>query len=87
MKDYAITKSHSSTKHPMASYLNYEKIKPECRSFLSKLSEYIEPKNFNQASQDERWIQAMKQEIKALKENNTWKIVELPKGMHAVGSK
>ena len=29
----------------------------------------------------------MKQEIKALEENNTWKIVELPKGMHAVGSK
>ena len=26
MKDYAITKRHSSTKHPMASYLNYEKL-------------------------------------------------------------
>uniref|UniRef100_A0A3Q7EBI1 Reverse transcriptase Ty1/copia-type domain-containing protein n=1 Tax=Solanum lycopersicum TaxID=4081 RepID=A0A3Q7EBI1_SOLLC len=39
MKDYAITKGHSSTKHHMASYLNYEKLKPECRSFLSKLSE------------------------------------------------
>uniref|UniRef100_A0A3Q7EWA6 Reverse transcriptase Ty1/copia-type domain-containing protein n=1 Tax=Solanum lycopersicum TaxID=4081 RepID=A0A3Q7EWA6_SOLLC len=46
MKYYAITKRHSSTKHPMASYLNYEKLKPECRSFLSKLSEYVEPKNF-----------------------------------------
>uniref|UniRef100_A0A3Q7FM93 Reverse transcriptase Ty1/copia-type domain-containing protein n=1 Tax=Solanum lycopersicum TaxID=4081 RepID=A0A3Q7FM93_SOLLC len=39
MKDYAITKGHSSTKHPMASYLNYEKLKPKCRSFLSKLSD------------------------------------------------
>ena len=47
----------------MASYMNYEKLKPECRSFLSKLSEYTEPKNFKQASQDERWIQDMKQEI------------------------
>uniref|UniRef100_A0A3Q7I0J4 Reverse transcriptase Ty1/copia-type domain-containing protein n=1 Tax=Solanum lycopersicum TaxID=4081 RepID=A0A3Q7I0J4_SOLLC len=35
MKDYTITKGHSSTKHPMASYLNYEKLKPEHRSFLS----------------------------------------------------
>lgn len=75
MKDYVITKGHSSTKHPMENYLNYEKLKPECRSFLSKLSEYTEPKNFNQASQDERWIQAMKQEIKALEENNTWQVV------------
>uniref|UniRef100_A0A3Q7IG12 Reverse transcriptase Ty1/copia-type domain-containing protein n=1 Tax=Solanum lycopersicum TaxID=4081 RepID=A0A3Q7IG12_SOLLC len=37
MKDYTITKRHSSTKHPMASYLNYEKLKPECRSFLNDL--------------------------------------------------
>ena len=29
----------------------------------------------------------MQQEIKALEENNTWSIVDLPKGMHAVGSK
>uniref|UniRef100_A0A3Q7J9B7 Reverse transcriptase Ty1/copia-type domain-containing protein n=1 Tax=Solanum lycopersicum TaxID=4081 RepID=A0A3Q7J9B7_SOLLC len=35
MKYYAISKGHSSTKHPMASYLNYEKLKPDCRSFLS----------------------------------------------------
>ena len=66
MKDYAITKRHSSTKHPMANSLNYEKLKPEYRIFLSKLSECVEPKNFSQAAKDERWIQAMQQEIKAL---------------------
>lgn len=33
MKDYAITKKHSSTKNPMANSLNYETLKPECRSF------------------------------------------------------
>lgn len=29
----------------------------------------------------------MQQEIKALEENNTWSVVDLPKGMHNVGSK
>ena len=29
----------------------------------------------------------MQQEIKALEENNTWSVVDLPKGMHTVGSK
>ena len=29
----------------------------------------------------------MKQEIKDLEDNNTWQVVELPEGMHAVGSK
>ena len=29
----------------------------------------------------------MKQEIKAFEENNTWQVIELPEGMHAVGSK
>ena len=87
MKDYAITKIHSSTKHPMANSLNYDKLKPEYRSFVSKLSECVEPNNFSQAAKDERWIQAMQQEIKALEQNNTWLVVDLPEGMHTVGSK
>uniref|UniRef100_A0A3Q7JD19 Reverse transcriptase Ty1/copia-type domain-containing protein n=1 Tax=Solanum lycopersicum TaxID=4081 RepID=A0A3Q7JD19_SOLLC len=41
MKDYVITKGHSSTKHPMENYLNYEKLKPECRSFLRSNTQLI----------------------------------------------
>uniref|UniRef100_A0A3Q7FMC0 Reverse transcriptase Ty1/copia-type domain-containing protein n=1 Tax=Solanum lycopersicum TaxID=4081 RepID=A0A3Q7FMC0_SOLLC len=35
MKDYVITKRHSNTKHPMDNFLNYDKLKPEYRSFVS----------------------------------------------------
>ncbi|XP_047251382.1 uncharacterized protein LOC124886593 [Capsicum annuum] len=33
-----------------------------------------------QDAEDERWIEAMKLEIKALKDNNTWKVVDLSQG-------
>ncbi|KAF5783294.1 putative RNA-directed DNA polymerase [Helianthus annuus] len=46
-----------------------------------------EPRNFNQAIQDERWKEAMKKEIRALEENNTWTLVDLPNGKRAVDSK
>lgn len=36
---------------------------------------------------DKRWINAMQQEVQALEENGTWKIVELPKGKNIVGCK
>lgn len=64
----------------MANSLNYDNLKPDYRSFLSNLSEYVEPKYFSQVAKDERWIQHMQHEIKALEENNTWIVVDLPKG-------
>lgn len=86
MKDYTENKQ-CSTRHPIANSLSYERVTPSCKVFLSKLSEYIEPKHFHQAIKDDRWIQSMQQEIKTLEDNNTWTIVELPKGMHTIGSK
>ncbi|XP_075083228.1 uncharacterized protein LOC142166982 [Nicotiana tabacum] len=40
-----------------------------------------------EASHDDIWFDAMKQEIHALEENNTWKIVALPSGKKSIGSK
>ncbi|XP_075088513.1 uncharacterized protein LOC142170490 [Nicotiana tabacum] len=42
---------------------------------------------FPEASKNDRWVEVMKQEIKALEENNTWEIVDLPNGKNAIGSK
>ncbi|XP_075109162.1 uncharacterized protein LOC142180956 [Nicotiana tabacum] len=50
-------------------------------------STLIELKTFSEASKDNRWIEAMKTEIKALEDNITWDVVDLPKGMKAIGSK
>lgn len=36
---------------------------------------------------DSRWVDAMKQEIRALEENDTWEVVSLPQGKVPIGCK
>lgn len=86
MKDYATTKKgQSSTRYPMVYYLCYDS--SHYKSYFSRFSDHIEPKFFRQEAKDERWVQAMKQEIQALEDNNTWDLVNLPQGMNTIGSK
>ncbi|GAA0142381.1 hypothetical protein LIER_42719 [Lithospermum erythrorhizon] len=60
---------------------------------LSQCSSYplgssgVEPRNFHEASQDEGWRAAMKQEIDALVENGAWVMEPLPSGKKALGCK
>lgn len=54
---------------------------------MAKSSNLVEPQTFKQAAKDERWIEAMKQEIKALEDIHTGEVVLLPQRKHVVGSK
>nr|GEW93844.1 putative NB-ARC [Tanacetum cinerariifolium] len=56
-------------------------------AFLSAIDSYDEPKNFQQASQDVKWQDAMTKEIRALQQNGTWTLEELPEGKKAIDSK
>nr|XP_016470342.1 PREDICTED: uncharacterized mitochondrial protein AtMg00820-like [Nicotiana tabacum] len=56
-------------------------------SYLPNFSSLVEPQNFKQDVKDAGWIEAMKQEIKALEDNRTREVVYLPHGKHTVGSK
>ncbi|RDX83679.1 hypothetical protein CR513_35376, partial [Mucuna pruriens] len=38
-----------------------------------------EPLTFDEAMEDKRWRQAMEEEIKAIKKNDTWELSNLPK--------
>ena len=46
-----------------------------------------EPVNFQEAIQDEKWRNAMDDEIKAIKKNDTCKLTALPKGHKPIGVK
>nr|GEV76177.1 ribonuclease H-like domain, reverse transcriptase, RNA-dependent DNA polymerase [Tanacetum cinerariifolium] len=46
-----------------------------------------EPKNYKEASSDQKWIEAMKAELDSINRNNTWKLTTLPKGHKAIGLK
>ncbi|PWA84739.1 zinc finger, CCHC-type [Artemisia annua] len=46
-----------------------------------------EPKNYKEASNNQKWIEAMKVEIDSINRNNTWELTTLPKGHKAIGLK
>ncbi|KAL0383330.1 UNVERIFIED_CONTAM: hypothetical protein Scaly_0620300 [Sesamum calycinum] len=56
-------------------------------SFVALLSSMQEPKTYYQASKDDKWVEAMNQELTALKKNDTWDFVELPPGKKVIGSR
>ncbi|GKD88540.1 ribonuclease H-like domain-containing protein, partial [Tanacetum coccineum] len=49
--------------------------------------ENFEPKTYKEASTDSKWVEAMNNEMEALKWNNTWVISDLPKGRIPIGCK
>ncbi|GJW10912.1 putative ribonuclease H-like domain-containing protein [Tanacetum coccineum] len=51
--------------------------------FLSQ----IEPKKVTQALQDPSWIEAMQDELLQFRLQKVWRLVDLPKGKHAIGTK
>ncbi|KAL6333340.1 hypothetical protein AAG906_028525 [Vitis piasezkii] len=55
-------------------------------SFQSK-SSGCEPNTYVEAIKDERWREAMRNEIQALEDNETWTVEDLPPRKKAIGSK
>ncbi|KAM0044971.1 putative RNA-directed DNA polymerase [Helianthus debilis subsp. tardiflorus] len=99
LKDYAVklppsidhatpaSNQASSTVHPLAHYISYNNFSTNHKAFLSAIDSLVEPKTFKQASQDKNWREAMTKEIKALEQNGTWTLEDLPVGKKAIDSK
>jgi hypothetical protein len=47
----------------------------------------METKNFNEANKDDHWVKAMNDELDHIEKNNTWEMVQIPKGKNVIGSK
>ncbi|GJZ33720.1 putative RNA-directed DNA polymerase [Tanacetum coccineum] len=77
----------SSTVCPIANFVSYEKFSKSHKAFLIAITKNDEPKSFKLAVQDHHWKDAMQKEIKALEDNRTWTIEELPNGKRAIDSK
>ncbi|KAK3021080.1 hypothetical protein RJ639_046101 [Escallonia herrerae] len=56
-------------------------------TFLAAINPDHEPMTFSEAVKDERWREAMKSEIQALENNETWEIEDLRPGKKALGCK
>jgi hypothetical protein len=46
-----------------------------------------EPKSLKEADGDPNWVAAMEEEMKSIRDNDTWSLVELPHRHHAIGLK
>ncbi|CAH9133803.1 unnamed protein product, partial [Cuscuta epithymum] len=79
--------SVNSTVYPLSDFISYEKFSSSHKAFLAAITSRDEPKYFSQAVQDPLWREAMQKEVKALEENGTWTLVELPPHKRVVDSK
>ena len=75
----------SGTPYPIAHYVNCENYSVQHRTFLAAVFSGHEPRTFREAMQDDGWKEAMQKEIRALKDNNTWEMTELPPAKKALG--
>lgn len=87
MKDYVTQVSDSSQPYTLGNYISYQHISPNYAAYLSKFSTEVEPRSYEEAIKDQRWVEAMKMEIKALEDNGTWELVNLPTHKPVIGCK
>ncbi|XP_075092025.1 uncharacterized protein LOC107784790 [Nicotiana tabacum] len=85
--DYVVPPKKSVCPYPMNNHVAYDHLSPSYRSSLAAFSAIVEPRSFAKASQDPKWVEAMKAKITTLKENNTWSIVSLPPGKVPISCK
>nr|AAU93584.2 Polyprotein, putative [Solanum demissum] len=87
MKDYVTQVSDSCQPYSLSNYVFYQNITPSYAAYLSKFSTEVELRNYEEAVQDNRWVEAMRLETKALEDNGTWKLVNLPASKPVIGCK
>lgn len=76
LKDYEVTLNCSNVKYPLA-----------CWSLQCMKNKISEPNSVHDALMDPAWKQAMDLEMKALLDNDTWSLVDLPLGRKPIGCK
>lgn len=68
-------------------YITYNNISPYYKQYLLFTNAIFGPYNFQRALQDPNWMEAMRDEMKALEQNKTWETVDLLKGKRPIGCK
>ncbi|XP_075087862.1 uncharacterized protein LOC142169840 [Nicotiana tabacum] len=72
LNDYVIgKKSSASCKYPITNYVAYNHFSPTYQAYVGLVTTLTEPRSFKEAGQNEKWVEAMKQEISALEDNHT----------------
>ncbi|CAM8878685.1 unnamed protein product [Rhodiola kirilowii] len=82
-----LTTNIKTSPHTLNTVISYNHCSSSHQHFLNQVTLHTEPKTYAQAVKNPVWEMAMNKEIKALEDNNTWTISELPQGAHAIACK
>jgi hypothetical protein len=88
--------SSSNDSYPTIANLRNQRTKPlreiyeqndnmDQQTHLALIS--YQPIYFEEAVKEEKWVDAMNEEIEAIERNNTWGLVDLPSGKNSIGVK
>jgi len=87
-QDYVTaTKKTFQQPHSLSNFVSYQSISPKYKACLSKFSAVTEPKSYEEAMQDDKWIDAMQQKLQTLEDNGIWNLVPWPQGKPVIGCK
>ncbi|RDX96282.1 hypothetical protein CR513_21082, partial [Mucuna pruriens] len=75
----------SCVKYPISQFVCTDHLLVQHQCFIIAIDAIKTPASVQEALKDENWIQAMKEEMKALKKNSTWEIVDRLKDKRVVG--
>ncbi|RZC74234.1 hypothetical protein C5167_049711 [Papaver somniferum] len=79
--------STSGTPYLLTYYVSCDRFSAVHRKYLAAITAGNEPKSFKEAMKHPGWQKVMAEEIRALEEQGTWDLEELPPGKKALGSK
>jgi hypothetical protein len=54
-------------------------------AYMAPVAEVCEPESYEEAAEDANWRTAMEEEMHALAENETWDLVNAPRGVKPIG--
>ncbi|KAG8501502.1 hypothetical protein CXB51_003813 [Gossypium anomalum] len=79
--------TRSCTQHPISRFVSYGNLSKSYKAFVTNVDSVKTPKNIEEALKSAEWRQAVMEEMKALKNNETWEVSDLPKEKKIVGCK
>ncbi|BBH02251.1 transposable element gene [Prunus dulcis] len=74
-----------TSKYPIANHVSTEKLSEPLKAFVHQLSAIHIPTKVSEALKDPKWVQAIKEEMKALEKNQTWTLETIPRGKKTIG--
>ncbi|KAJ4703138.1 Retrovirus-related Pol polyprotein from transposon TNT 1-94 [Melia azedarach] len=77
----------SCTSHPICNFVSYNGLSLGYHTFVSNLDKVQVPNSIHEALAIPEWKAAVLEEIRALEQNETWEISDLPTGKYPVGCK